>query len=85
MHRGKLKYKSSVVIQGMGGITFNISLSSFMYLVYQKKGLMRDVVRILLFRRVVHFINAELWYARNLPIHIVCYFISAHISALQLA
>lgn len=56
-----------------------------MYLVYQKKGLMRDVVRILLFRHVVHLINAELWYARNLPIHIVYYFISAHISALQLA
>lgn len=45
---------------------------------------MRDVVRILLLRHV-HLINAELWYARNLPIHIVCYFISAHISALQLA
>lgn len=79
-----LKYKSSMVIQGMGGITFNISFSSSMYLVY-RKGLMRDVVRILLLRHVVHLINAELWYARNLPIHIVCYFISAHISALQLA
>lgn len=74
-----------MVIQGKGGITFNISLSSFMYLVYQKKGLMRDVVRIFLFIHVMYFINAELWYARNLPIHVVYYFISAHISALQLA
>lgn len=46
---------------------------------------MRGVVRLLVFRHMVALINAELWYARSLPIQVVNYFTSAHIEVLQLA
>lgn len=46
---------------------------------------MRGVVRILELGHMVDFINAELWYAKSLPIQVVYDFTSAHISALQLA
>lgn len=71
-----------------GGIPCGISLSNFLHVFVlkdQRKGLMRGIVRILLFRHMVDLINAELWYARRLPIQVVYYFTSAHISALQLA
>lgn len=46
---------------------------------------MRGVVRILVFRHMADLINAELGYARSLPIQVVYDFTSAHISALQSA
>lgn len=65
---------------------FSNSLSSFPHLFGlqgQRKGLMRDVARCLVFRQYGGPQNAELWYATSLPIQEV-YYLVASISTLQL-
>lgn len=84
-----LNYKSSRVMWGTEGrgITFSISLSSFLHifgLQDERKGLMSGIVRIFIFKHMVDLIHTEPWYARSLPIQVVYAFTCAHISDLQL-